>query len=48
MIRNFLIWTQLESGMGYAPSTSTGKDGLIVVKDLSEAERAIKLIIDQV
>ncbi|CAG8622264.1 14995_t:CDS:10, partial [Acaulospora morrowiae] len=38
---------QLEPGMGYAPSTGTGSDGLIVVKDISEAECAIKLIIDQ-
>ncbi|GES76036.1 hypothetical protein RCL2_000343800 [Rhizophagus clarus] len=38
---------QLEPGMGYAPSTSTGNDGLIVVSNLEEANRAIDLIIDQ-
>lgn len=34
--------------MGYAPSTGTGENGLIVVSNLKEAQRAIELIIDQV
>ncbi|GES85619.1 hypothetical protein RCL2_001272300 [Rhizophagus clarus] len=38
---------QLEPGMGYSPSTGTGNDGLIVIKDLRSAKDAIKLIIDQ-
>ncbi|CAG8529015.1 679_t:CDS:10 [Dentiscutata erythropus] len=38
---------QLEPGMGYAPSTGTGNDGLIVIKDLDSALRAIDLIIVQ-
>jgi hypothetical protein len=48
IIRNFPIWIQLEPGMGYAPSTGTGNDGLIVVDSLEETNRAIDLIIDQV
>ncbi|CAG8611768.1 13862_t:CDS:10 [Funneliformis mosseae] len=35
---------QLEPGMGYAPSTGTGKDGLIIIDDLKAAEYAINLI----
>ncbi|GES85548.1 hypothetical protein RCL2_001265200 [Rhizophagus clarus] len=38
---------QLKPGMGYAPSTGTGKDGLIIVNNKDEAKRAIQLIIDQ-
>nr|CAG8466834.1 12191_t:CDS:10 [Entrophospora candida] len=35
---------QLEAGMGYAPSTGTGNDGIIVIKDLVAAKKAIELI----
>ncbi|CAH1760936.1 6991_t:CDS:10 [Entrophospora sp. SA101] len=35
---------QLEAGMGYAPSTGTGNDGIIVIENLADAKKAIELI----
>ncbi|CAI2164983.1 9814_t:CDS:10 [Funneliformis geosporum] len=35
---------QLGPGMGYAPSTGTGKDGLTIIDNLIAAEKAIDLI----